>query len=447
MDSPLFRAVCQGNLSKLDSLLLQESINVQDDRGRSLLHWAIGCQQKEVFHHLIQEGINVRIADHEGYTPMHVAIRFGNEAHFQALWHVIPNDPWVKAYGTSLLETAILAKHKGIVSQLLEKGVEVNQPNQRGSTPIEIAARINAPDIYDLLVSFGADENSIRKITPTGPYMGQPPPGKNPVLFAPNFISTEESEFGSVFNAAGTTFYFAVDVQGKSEIRYTKLVDDQWTTPRILLAHEKYGYNDPFLSNDESQLYFISKRAMDGVGQLKDVDIWYIQQEGEGWSEPIHAGPTINTTGNEYYISFTDAGTMYFSSNSKAPPAQKRTDYDIFYSKSIDGIFQNPVVLDSAINTPAYEADVFVAPDESYLIFCSTRENGFGQGDLYLSFKKTDGTWTTAINMGHAINTPYYEYCPFVTKDGKYLFYTSNQDIYWVSTSIINDLKVLNDKH
>jgi len=31
--------------------------------------------------------------------------------------------------------------------------------------------------------------------------------------------------------------------------------------------------------------------------------------------------------------------------------------------------------------------------------------------------------------------------CPFVTQDGQYLFYTSNQDIYWVNAEIINTFK------
>jgi hypothetical protein len=43
--------------------------------------------------------------------------------------------------------------------------------------------------------------------------------------------------------------------------------------------------------------------------------------------------------------------------------------------------------------------------------------------------------------MGDKINTKNHELCPFVSKDGKYLFYTSNQDIYWVSAEIINEIK------
>ena len=81
-----------------------------------------------------------------------------------------------------------------------------------------------------------------------------------------------------------------------------------------------------------------------------------------------------------------------------------------------------------------------MAPDESYLIYCSTRDGGYGRGDLYISFKNAQGEWTDAVNMGAAINTKHYEYCPFVTKDGKYLFYTSNQDIYWISTAVIEVL-------
>jgi len=99
------------------------------------------------------------------------------------------------------------------------------------------------------------------------------------------------------------------------------------------------------------------------------------------------------------------------------------------------------IPMDESINTKDYEADVFVAPDEPYIIFCSIRKEGYGQGDLYISFKDDDGKWTKAKNMGEIINTEGHELCPFVTKDGKYFFYTSNQKIYWVDASIIDSLK------
>ncbi|WP_282163026.1 ankyrin repeat domain-containing protein [Ulvibacterium marinum] len=438
MAQNLFRTTCQGNLDKLDSLLNYQDINLQDNRGRSLLHWALGCKKKEAFDFLIEKGIDINLEDNEKRTPMYVAVNFNDEYSFDRLQKLQPNNSWVQNYGTALLERAVLNKDTRFVEKLVRLGIDSNTKNERGSTPLEIAKRLGADDIYGLLLSLGADESEVRSIVIKGEYMGQKPPGTVPKLFAPNFISTEESEFGSVFNTEGTEFYFGVDVNGKSEIRYSKVTNNQWSKPETIFSHERYGYNDPFLSNDENRLYFISKRAMDGIGEPKDVDIWYAEKEKKGWSQPINAGKNINTKGNEYYISFTKEGSLYFSSNGHNP---NKTDYDIYYSRFANGTYQKPVVLNDNINTADYEADVFVSPDESYIIFCSTRVSGYGRGDLYISFKDEDGTWTKAVNMGEAINTRNYEYCPFVTKDGKYLFYTSNQDIYWVSTEVIHEIK------
>jgi len=72
------------------------------------------------------------------------------------------------------------------------------------------------------------------------------------------------------------------------------------------------------------------------------------------------------------------------------------------------------------------------------------RPDGLGRGDLYVSFKHEDGSWSKSMNMGPQINTVHHELCPYVTSDGKYFFYTSNEDIYWVSTDIIHQLRMLN---
>ena len=272
-------------------------------------------------------------------------------------------------------------------------------------------------------------------------YLKQPPPGLVPKVFAPGIVSKEnEYEFGSVFSEDGKEFYYAVNIQGKAEIRYMRLQGEKWTEPQKLIYDDQYGYNDPFLSPDENKLYFISDRPLTGSGPKKDVDIWYVEKEGNGWSAPINASQNINSAKNEYYISFTQDGTMYFASNKETSGDNKR-NFDIYASLMINGEFQKPGKLGNAINTPGYEADVFVAYDESYIIFCSERKEGYGQGDLYISFKNEEGTWTKAKNMGDAINTRYYEFCPFVTKDGKYLFYSSNQDIYWVNAEVIGQLR------
>ncbi|MEM6803654.1 MAG: ankyrin repeat domain-containing protein [Bacteroidota bacterium] len=437
----IHRTACNGNLARLDSMLATTKIEVKDEQGRSLLHWAVACKQKAVFDFLIGKGIKIDQTDRQGKTPLHIAVQFNNIEYVDYLIEIQIDHSWKKAYGASLLCLSVLNKNKVLTEKLISEGVDINGKNSRGSTALEIAKRIGAKDLEEYLLTHGANEKLVRKFNLEGKYMGQNPPKASGEMFLPHFISTEEEEFGSVFNKSGTEFYYGVHLGRRNEIRYSKLAGGKWTQPIAILSHERFSYNDPFLSNDENRLYFISQMALDGQGAVKDIDIWYVEKKGDGWSEPINAGPNINTAGEEYYISFTQEGTMYFSSDGHKRADTSRKDHDIYYAKFVDNEFQAAVLLDSAVNTPEYEADVFVAPDESYLIFCSTRKGGFGGGDLYISFKNEEGNWTQAVNMGKEVNTPNYEYCPFVSKDGKSLFYTSNQDIYWLSTDIIEELR------
>ncbi|MEM9868629.1 MAG: ankyrin repeat domain-containing protein, partial [Bacteroidota bacterium] len=282
MGSPLFsqsiyRTACNGNLSRLDSLLQTTSINTLDNRGRTLLHWAVACNQEKVLHVLMKQGIKTGVEDQEGMTPLHVAVQFARKNLFDTLVRLQKDSSWIVRYGPAMMEKALLRKKLPMVQKLTENGVDINQANDRGSVPLEIAQRMGLDTIADFLLRMGADESKVRHFQPKGRYMGQEKPGMEPQLFAPNFISTEESEFGSVFSKDNQEFFYAVDVNGKAEIRYSKRIDDQWTPPKILLSHERYGYNDPFLSPDENRLYFISKRAMDGVSDPKDVDIWFVE--------------------------------------------------------------------------------------------------------------------------------------------------------------------------
>ena len=273
-------------------------------------------------------------------------------------------------------------------------------------------------------------------------YLSQRPPGATPVKFAPEFLgAATQHEFGSVFSGDGKEFFWGVDTGGKAEIRFSKLSNGRWTRPAILISHDVFSYNDPMLSPDENRLFFISDQPLDHSGEKKDYDIWFVERTQSGWSAPISAGRPINSDRNEYYISFSENGTMFFSSNRNLNNEQLE-NYEIYSAGAIEGAgFREPLNVGDSINTHHYEADVFIAPDESYLIFCGDRPDGFGRGDLYISFKKKDATWTKARNMGDKINTTGHELCPFVTRDGKYLFYTSNQDIYWVDSTVIDDLK------
>lgn len=272
-------------------------------------------------------------------------------------------------------------------------------------------------------------------------YLGEEQPGLTPKVFASGVVSVENRfEYGSTFSPDAKEFFYAVNVGEKPEIHVIKFENKAWSKPVMLIGHHQYGYNDPFLSPDGKRLFFISDRALDGKSPKKDIDIWYAERTKSGWTEPVNAGREINTDKNEYYISFTKNGTMYFSSNG-GTSAETDKNYDVRSSEFVTGKFQPSKKLGPAINTEHYEADVFISPDESYIIYCSERPGGKGKGDLYISFKNNNKAWEPAKIMDLGISTEGYEFCPFVTSDARYFFFSRDGQIYWVSAEILQKFR------
>jgi len=131
----------------------------------------------------------------------------------------------------------------------------------------------------------------------------------------------------------------------------------------------------------------------------------------------------INTEMRELYPSESRDGYVYFFSTRSGGFGS----FDIYRVALRDGEFGAPENLGASINTEENETDVCISPDGDYLVFTSTRKGGFGSGDLYVSFKTAEGGWTQAVNLGDAVNTEHLEFCPSVSRDGKYLFFTSNR--------------------
>lgn len=82
----------------------------------------------------------------------------------------------------------------------------------------------------------------------------------------------------------------------------------------------------------------------------------------------------------------------------------------------------------SSVNGESLDYDPFVAPDGTYLIFSSHRAGGYGESDLYISYKREGDGWNDPINLGPQVNSSAEENCPSVTLDGRYFFFTSNRN-------------------
>ena len=262
-------------------------------------------------------------------------------------------------------------------------------------------------------------------------YFGQKPPGLIPELFTPQILSSDGYFEGVTFSPDIKEFYFS----------------------------RRYGkYN-------QERSFFVIRFENNSWGEVSETDIrWplfsaegdtiyvgkeYRKRTNNGWSEPKPLGKFLEEQAHGLAVSAN--GTFYF-------PFFKKEDNghgNLGYSRLINGKHENPVKLSAEINTGEYIAHPYIAPDESYLMWdVEKREDSHGLADIYISFRHEDGSWLTPINMGAVINSELQESSPYVTPDGKYLFFTRGEwkakedgsryfvsKKYWVDAQVIENLK------
>ncbi len=220
----------------------------------------------------------------------------------------------------------------------------------------------------------------------------------------------------------------------------SKKVNGEWSTFTIASFSGMYHDIEPAFSPDGTQLFFASKRPKrTGKTPENDYDLWVVTKENGEWKNPTRLPETINTDTNEYYPSIAANGTIYFT----AERADAKGKEDIYKSEFKNGTYQTPVSLGVGVNTKTYEYNAYVSPDESFLIFGSYgRKGSLGKGDLYISFYKNN-SWQEAVHLGKLINSDQIDYCPFVSFDQKYFFFTSEKSTIEATYSqlSINQLK------
>ncbi len=251
--------------------------------------------------------------------------------------------------------------------------------------------------------------------------MGQAPPGDVPELLAPGLVSTSNLEGLAAFSPDLKELYFIRQETG-SRPGYVVLQNksDRLETAPVETTD---GLGEVFISTDGQTMYLGNE---------------YRTRTPDGWSEKQSLGSAL-----EQYpimrLTASDAGTYVFDEQDEFGKLR--------YSRVIDGVREAPQTFNDNINSGTFTSHPFIAPDESYLIFDSQRDGGFGSSDLYISFSEEDGSWGPAMNLGDTINTEFDDIFGSVTADGRYfVFQTINldeprSDIFWVDAAFIKSLR------
>lgn len=198
-----------------------------------------------------------------------------------------------------------------------------------------------------------------------------------------------------------------------------------FTTPEKLSSNINSDAQEVMglLSPDGKYLFFSRAQFDENTGGFYGgQDIWVSEQLESGWRRSSNNYARFNTSSNEAIVGFADNGTTaYFM----------RTTYD----KRVNGIYRAKRLKGEwnkgeFISIPGIESKgaigFYMHPDEDVLLISMEASDGQGHEDLYYSLKGGDGTWTQPKNMGVVINTTGNEISPFLSKDKKRLYFSSN---------------------
>ncbi len=147
--------------------------------------------------------------------------------------------------------------------------------------------------------------------------------------------------------------------------------------------------------------------------------LYYSTKDEDGeWSTPTNITPQVQSDGNQYATALSHDGTMLYLS------WEDPFNSDIYYSEYEDGRWTRSRSLSSEINTKFWESHASVSKDGKTLYFASNRQETLGEMDIFFS-RKIGNKWSEPENIGDVINTNLNEDTPFITPDGKRLYFSS----------------------
>ena len=273
---------------------------------------------------------------------------------------------------------------------------------------------------------------------PDGPYLGQTPPGRRPAVFAPGIVSTGDPDIAHASIAvspdgAAIVWTFFHESDRTFRTWWSRKVNGRWTAPsRPPFASDGNATSLSF-APDGRRLFFTSTRpwpagrgAWPGPRALEAQRIWYVERTGGGWSEPRMLD--LPDVPRPLAVSPAASGALYTAGIRRIP--------------AVGGGYGTPARLSPPLHDRGSHGGghPFVAPDESYILFNDRWPGHRGYG-IVVSYALPGGRWSDPVNLCEALGMERGGSEPMVSPDGRYLFFYSDHDVYWVDAAVIEELR------
>ncbi|WP_244535881.1 OmpA family protein [Hymenobacter psychrotolerans] len=227
-------------------------------------------------------------------------------------------------------------------------------------------------------------------------------------------------------------------------IQHSKNAKVQFNSPKDIFVknlgptiNTPYSEHSPVISQDDKLLLFTSRSdnmsnipvADDAKGKKKDknlaADGQYYENiyeatriDDENWEKPRSLSTVLNGKGH-------DASIQVFDNDTKLLMYRNDENGDIMYAEKSGADWTEPKKLNDNINSKAFESDAYITPDGRTIYFSTGKYSEDGTLDIYYSTRQQGGDWGPAKSVGNAINTKYDDDSPFLSKDGKTLYFAS----------------------
>lgn len=241
-------------------------------------------------------------------------------------------------------------------------------------------------------------------------------------VFEPGLVSDGFDNRDITMSPDGKEIFYTIQYENqRSIIMHVVYDNDKWKEPEIAWFSGTFKDLEAAYAPSGNEIYFVSNRPLDSGMIAGDYNIWRMTKTTNGWGQPRALDTTINTKKDEFFPSISANGNLYFTRDNGA------TLEDIWMAVRDGDSYRSVEPMGDAVNSKGYDFNAFIDPDEEFIVFTSyKRADDLGAGDLYISRKK-NSDWQPAVHLDNRINSSAIDYCPFVSPDGRFFFFTSSR--------------------
>jgi outer membrane protein OmpA-like peptidoglycan-associated protein/tetratricopeptide (TPR) repeat protein len=201
--------------------------------------------------------------------------------------------------------------------------------------------------------------------------------------------------------------------------------DNDLANARLFFDKVNKKYHDGPVSFNASYDYMVVTRNIYNEKNLSENKLWLYEanKTGDDWSDPkpLHFNSKEYSCGHAALSQ--DGNTMYFVSD--MPGTYGKTD--LYIVRKENGEWGQPRNLGNIVNTEGKEMFPYLTEDGKYLFFASDGLPGLGGLDVFVSEVKEDGSLSEPVNVGSVINTNRDDFALTFKGDGSG-FFSSNRE-------------------